>query len=264
MSKEKGVLFKINKKDSNTSHYLMGTMHVDNEASYTYIGLAQKFIQKCYFYYAEMDLTSVNHQEMMEHFKFKDEEKLHHHFKPSHFLKMRKQILKSTGFDLQVLDDYIPFYIQTMLSEQALQSRNGLPLDYFLWNYAMTQNKILGGVETMEDQIHILNNIPLDAQIKSLRTTCRNMNKFRKKILWLNNAYQVGDIRGIYKMSKKNLGSLRKIMLTERNNRMLESMLQKMKEDSAFFAVGAAHLAGKYGLLRSLKKEGYKIFPCKE
>ena len=50
-------------------------------------------------------------------------------------------------------------------------------------------------------------------------------------------------------------------MLTKRNHKWINNMPELMKNESVFFAVGAAHLSGENGVLKLLKENGYKITP---
>jgi uncharacterized protein YbaP (TraB family) len=50
-------------------------------------------------------------------------------------------------------------------------------------------------------------------------------------------------------------------MLTKRNKEWLNKMPEMMNNNSVFFAVGAAHLLGKNGVIQLLKDKGYTVTP---
>ncbi len=50
-------------------------------------------------------------------------------------------------------------------------------------------------------------------------------------------------------------------MLYERNEIMARRFVEIASERSLFCAVGAGHLAGEKGMLRQLKKQGFKTTP---
>lgn len=54
---------------------------------------------------------------------------------------------------------------------------------------------------------------------------------------------------------------MEKIMLVKRNFLMLNTLKSQLDQHKPFVCVGAAHLAGQYGLLNLLKKNGYKLKP---
>lgn len=54
-----------------------------------------------------------------------------------------------------------------------------------------------------------------------------------------------------------------KYMLTERNTEWVKKIPAIIKKESTFFAVGAAHLYGKNGVIELLKQLGYKVTPVR-
>lgn len=47
--------------------------------------------------------------------------------------------------------------------------------------------------------------------------------------------------------------------LTNRNKNWISKMSEIMMEKPTFFGVGAAHLAGEEGVIKLLRKKGYKV-----
>jgi uncharacterized protein YbaP (TraB family) len=255
------ILFEIVPKGSDISHYLFGTMHMDNEDAYAHVDISVKYLERCENYFAEMDLASADLEEMGKYFLLENGITLDQLFKKNHYFKIRKILLKSFGIDLNNFNNFIPFYIQTLIAEKVLNSRQGLPLDFYLWQKALNSEKNMGGVETFEDQTTVLQKIPLDMQIKSLRIICKNISSYSKQLKLLSKEYRNKEVGRIYTLSKKQLGPLKKLLLYDRNVKMMLSINEKCKDASSFFAVGAAHLYGSKGILNLLKTQGYKIKP---
>lgn len=55
--------------------------------------------------------------------------------------------------------------------------------------------------------------------------------------------------------------NMREWLLVKRNNNWVKKMPKIMTEKPTFFAVGAAHLLGDYGVLDLLRTEGYIVTP---
>ncbi len=177
------------------------------------------------------------------------------------YKKIGKLFTSLTGMDLILFDRSLPMLISNMLSEGVLSSDMPHSLDESLWEYAREQDKILLGIESFEEQIEILQKIPLDYQVKSLIWTAKNVHRFQKQLLKMTRLYETADLRKLYKAARKNAKGLRKILLFDRNQVMAERFALIAKEQSICYAVGAGHLGGKKGLLRLLKKQGFKITP---
>jgi uncharacterized protein YbaP (TraB family) len=74
-------------------------------------------------------------------------------------------------------------------------------------------------------------------------------------------AYATHNINYLYySMQKFNAEALIEI-LDKRNLNWLPKITVAIKVESCFFAIGAAHLAGKNGLVNLLRKDGYTVTP---
>ena len=85
-------------------------------------------------------------------------------------------------------------------------------------------------------------------------------------------AYLSGDADKVAGMDDKITGGMlpaalwqrmRVKLLDERNLVMSERSIAKAREGKVFVAVGAAHLAGKHGLIDAFRQAGFKMTPLK-
>lgn len=261
MPKKKTLLFSLQRKGSSLTHFLFGTMHSRNEGAYIHSKLAIKYIHQAEVYFAEINLSDTGSLNMSDYFLLPDSTTLQSLYSEKHFSRMQKILLKSCKIDLRQFERFLPFYIQTMIGEFVLKADNRLPLDYYLWEKAMKAGKKMSGVESLEEQIKILQQIPVHAQARSLKHLSENTAKFRKTINKLNKAYEKADIFSLYKITSKQLGALRNLLLTDRNIRMTRIIIDHLTDEPSFFAVGAAHLAGRSGIIHLLKEGGYVVKP---
>lgn len=259
MSFKSSVLYRIVRRDDPGEHYVFGTMHLNNEDAYTHADLAKKYIQSTDYYYAEMDLFAAEQNSLIHHFLLPEGQTLKDLFLPRHYQKIERIISKSFNIDISLLDRFIPFQVQTMLSESLLRGSNAAPLDYYLWKFASEEGKNMGGVESLDAQIKVLQQIPSAYQIKSLKSVCKNVQTFKQKMETLSNAYRKGDVQLIYRLSKKQTGSLRKLLIEDRNIYMGQKIFDSLSLGPSFFAVGAGHLYGNTGVLAALKRQKCKV-----
>jgi uncharacterized protein len=133
---------------------------------------------------------------------------------------------------------------------------------------AEKNNKLLDGLETVEFQMGIFDSIPYRAQaemlVANLKSDKKDDNEFKKMV----NLYKSQDIEALCKTIQadtttanggEGLGSYEDMLLVNRNRNWIPIMGRMMREKKTFFAVGAGHLAGTYGVIRLLRREGYKV-----
>lgn len=253
------MLWKFYKNDPDVCHYLFGTMHLATDEAYTFADIAQKYIMQSALYAGEMNLDQSYAQDMTSHFLLTNGERIQNYYRPKQYVKACKIVHKSFGIDLQNYDHFTPFFITNLLSELTLKKTKSLPLDHHLWQFATNVGKEMHGVESLDNQISIMEQIPLDYQIKGMKDTIKNISAFRQKINHLNQLYALGEEELLYKSSHKSMGKIRKLMIYERNQFMTARILSLSSSKTCFFAIGAAHFPGGKGILANLKKEGYKV-----
>lgn len=253
------MLWKIYKTDPEVCHYIFGTMHTSTTEAYTYAELAKKYISKSSIYAGEMDLNQAQDHNITSYFLLKEDISFKELFRPKQYEKYRKVILKTMGFDLTHFSQYTPFYITNYMVNLFLPKDNPEPLDHYLWNFARAEGKELTGIETLSDQIRILENIPMAYQLKAFKDHIKNISAMKSKILKLNKMYERCDLKSLMSATKKSIGSIRKLMIYDRNVAMSKSIIKLYNTKPSFVSVGAAHIPGKKGILSLLRQEGYKV-----
>lgn len=160
-----------------------------------------------------------------------------------------------------------------MLEDQLKHPRSA-PLDKRIEKRAAALGKKTGGLETIAEQVAALNAFTTGEQTTMLRDALRLIREKRKvgtdPITELVVAYRSGDLAAVDTVVNEQMRSTDKavsekfirVLLTERNHRMVERAIAKMKAEpdkAFFFAVGAGHLLGEEGVLRLLEKAGFKV-----
>lgn len=253
------LLWKITHPITGVEHHLCGTMHVKHETAYTYVDKILPYLGAASIYAGEMDLGDPLLQELEQHFMLTSHIDLTYIYGDRKYQRLRKMIRKAYDVDLNQFKDFKPIIISNMISEKILTAHYDVSLDQYLWSAAAEYGKNMMGLESAQDQIRILNAIDIDLQKKALASTVKNVSKYREKIYKMSQLYADQNIQQLFKSTKKSLGKLRKPLLYDRNNRMADRILEITTDEPAFVTLGAAHLAGKFGVLRLLKKSGYAV-----
>ncbi len=133
------------------------------------------------------------------------------------------------------------------------------------------QNRIkVVGLETMTEQVTILDGLSRDTERDLLIATLRQADHLEEIAETMIARYQQGDIGGLlaWMRSPEWVPGVAQArippdffdrLITRRNQRMRDRALPLLRQGGAFIAVGAAHLPGKEGLLHLLEAEGYRI-----
>jgi len=157
-----------------------------------------------------------------------------------------------------------PWAVATLL---VTPRPTGLPvLDRQLQLDAIDAGMPVIGLETLDEQLGIFEQMSLDEQIDFLHEAVLSSLEFDVYYGEMLVAYMNRDLARLVQLVglhlaqdtrlKKNL-QLR--LVDERNQRMIERLLPILREGNAFVAVGALHLPGDAGLLRSLHDLDYRV-----
>jgi hypothetical protein len=176
---------------------------------------------------------------------------------------------------MPVIGVYQPWVVATMLSvplcEQQRLQQGHASLDEQLARYAYLDGKRIVGLETVEEQLSVFANMPLDQQADYLVATAKMSMQANDYFETLISQYVARRITTILPLSRQ-LGEgmdggaeafafVETKLIEKRNRLMFERADDLLKEGGAFIAVGALHLPGKDGLVELIRGSGYKVIP---
>ncbi len=167
-------------------------------------------------------------------------------------------------YQLGTLEQFVnlpPLMLLQALVEELLGKESSQPFDLVLAMHGEAMGLAVTGVETLQEQLNILETIPVDIQKKQLVQVLANQSKYKRQVKKQIKWYLEQNIRQLYQVSRKQLGPLRKLLLLDRNRRMAKRMAVMFHDKPHFIAIGAAHLWGGKGVLAKLKKKGLRVKP---
>ncbi len=174
--------------------------------------------------------------------------------------------LNKLGMDPLQATRLKPWAAMIVLSRPA--TRGGYALDEQLYHWAVYQYKEVCALETLEEQLSVFDSLNLNDQVALLKDSLGHQGMLHEMNEALIQAYLKGNLDEIYQRSlemksdKNNLSQrLRDTLIDQRNLRMLNRMMPKLKKGRSFIAVGALHLPGGNGLLNLLRQQGYVVTP---
>ena len=237
-------------------------MHVQDIRAFSFAERAKTCIEQCEEFYTEIHFDAMNDSRMFLAQKLPEGITLLSLLGEKKFAKADKMIKKMFGIPLEYMKDILPMIVINQLMMKYLADDYTEHLDMTLFQFAQSLGKTTKGIESIEGHIAVLDQIPLKVQKKQFLDFIKAPNKYKKLTGKLANLYASGDIYKLYKISKKSMGDLKTVMIYKRNEEMADYIHSNI-EKSAFYAVGAGHLAGKKGIIKLLKNKNIKLKPIK-
>ena len=140
-------------------------------------------------------------------------------------------------------------------------------LDAWMESEARRQGKAVHGLESLQEQIALFENLSDDDQIVMVTDLLNNYGGIQTQFDRLLQSYLDGNLAALMAevddLSRTSdveaTARFRNELIDERNRTMVERMLPLMAQDATFVAVGAAHLPGEAGILALLERQGFTV-----
>lgn len=241
--------------------YLFGTMHVRDLRVFRWLDTAQLHLAECDVFATEFDFSETDEAALTLALQLPDGKTLDQFLKPGAWKNLDFYCRKKLGVSADVMRNQHPMTVTTALTAAFLADESAHSLDEALWHYARSLGKETTGVETFSDQLDTLHRIPFEQQLKGLTWLLKNYKRQKRRLKKMMEWYIEGNIAQLYKAAKKDAKGMRRVLLYDRNTLMVRRFKEIARERPLFCAVGAGHLAGQKGMLRLLRKAGFKIKP---
>ncbi|CAM4038297.1 MULTISPECIES: TraB/GumN family protein [Flavobacterium] len=259
---DNSLLWKISGNGLEKPSYLYGTMHAVCETNID--DKVMKAFDETNQLYLEVDMDDPNLQaSMMGGLMMKDGVTITSLITEEEAKKLDAFLQKNIGFSLKMINTFKPFSISSMYIPKLLDCPMKA-VDTELMNISVAQNEEVFGLETIEDQMAVFDKIPYDVQIeellKSAETDLKKDKEEMKKMLTIYKSEDIEAMLAFTKESENKLASdFEEELLINRNQNWIPIISKVAKEKPTFFGVGVGHLAGDKGVIKLLRKKGFKV-----
>ena len=174
---------------------------------------------------------------------------------------------KKIGLPIFLLERIKPMFLTVFASGDFDPSdlQNGKIKSYEMEFAKIAEDgkKETGGLETVEFQISVFDDIPYKEQAAMLVEGIKSGGTEDEMFQELIDLYKNQDVEGLYNMMKQDesIMDYEDALLTKRNQNWIPIMKEMMKLKTTFFAVGAGHLGGPFGVIKLLRDAGYEVSP---
>ncbi len=260
---EKSLLWEISGNGLKSSSYLYGTFHLLCENDLKLDSLVYKKLNTCSNLYLELDFDDPNMITEMQQAMMKGNgESVKKYVTEEEFKQMNDAMQKMSGYPLEPFVGMKPMLTASFLYPGVLGCAPSSP-EGVLVTHATTNKMGIHGLETVARQMSIFDKIPFEEQTKMLKEYLLTPNSFKTQTEQMLGLYRTKDVPGMYAMMEEDgeMSNYLDIMLFERNTEWIEKIKANSAKSACFYAVGAGHLGGEYGVISLLRKAGFTVSP---
>jgi len=260
-SQENSLLWEIKGKGLSKPSYLYGTYHSQDSRAHQFGDSVLPKLNKADVVVVEnidVDPTKAMEVSLMKGKKLEDL------LSKEDFEFVKKNALEKMGASGMFYNTMKPLF--TMVLAGLLNEKKEMPttVDEYIKAQAKQQGKQLFGLETAEEAIHSLDEIPLKEQADMLLGYFKKYDESMAYKDTMISLYRDQNLKGLYAFytNQKDVPlSFEKSLIEKRNKKFVERLIPYLKKQSVFCAVGALHLPGETGLINALQEQGYEVTP---
>lgn len=258
------LLWKISGNGLKTPSYLFGTMHLICESDYFWTPAMENALKSSKKVAFEMKLDDPTIQmKVSAGMLLPADQTLKDYYNDTEYLTFEKFFQKNVGMPLSMVEKMKPMGLLSLLATKMYDC--GMPSSYEqnILEKATKSKKEILGLESVEDQINVLNSVDIQASANQMLKMAEEWEEMKAEQNKMVEMYKSQDIVALNQMIeespdyKDNL----EVLLYKRNKNWIPVITQHIKKQPVFIAVGAGHLAGEMGVIQLLRNEGYTVEP---
>lgn len=260
------ALFWSVQKDGRPAGYLLGTIHSEDPRVLDFSDGFLDMLRSNQVFAMEMVPDAVTLERLAEYMKYPRGQGLEAVLGSERF-----RALESALSAYQVPADFIrmmkPWAAMMTLSTPPPDT--GFFMDLSLSLRASGNGLEVVGLETLEEQLSFLENMPMPMQLDLLDQAIAESDRVVEVHDQMVNAYLQNNLQALQALSDEQLGEVGEdarnyfveLGIHARNRRMGDSLLKLLGQNTVFAAVGALHLPGEQGLINILRRHGFVLNP---
>jgi uncharacterized protein YbaP (TraB family) len=216
----------------------------------------------------ELDISKVDQMEMagwmMEHGMLKDGATLRATIGEDRYRRVSAEAQR-LGVPMEAADMLQPWALGLQLLEMqymqlGFDAQQGV--EQQLQHRAQADGKPISGLETMDEQLGVLQGMSYPDQARFLDMVVTEMHDVESETQSVVTAWRTGDaakLAALLSDEYKSFPALYRLLVTERNKRWVPQIEKLLHGNQDYFVVvGALHLVGDGGLLDLMRRDGYK------
>lgn len=266
---ENGLLWKIEGKELKKASYLFGTIHLIPATEFFLPKNLEKSLQETQKVFMEVDIDGMNDMGNLmsvgDKLFMQNDTSLVDLISPEEY-KQLDTFFNNLGIPLNFFELLKPMFLSVLVGSQGnpfgLQDGSLKSYEFELAELAKKYHIETDGLESLDFQISIFDNIPYGVQAKMLMASFKSAQADEQVMQEMYQKYKSQNLEALGETITKEdepLSDHLDLLLYKRNLNWIPKMETEMQKASCFFAVGAGHLAGERGVIHLLRKAGYRV-----
>lgn len=261
-----GLLYTLS-KDGELRGYLLGTVHSDDPRVLNFSGAFLEALKSCDRFAMELVPNQPTMARLMEYMHYQDGTTLQDRIGAERFARVVEaaSVYRLSAQQLSTMKVWA-----AMMTLSIPPPKNGLFMDLSLALQAAGEGLTVVGLETLEEQLSFLEDMPEEQQLVLLDQALEDLDEVESYFESMIADYIRSDLDGLKQKSDAQLAELPDAVesyfweqgIDARNLRMRDRLIKELGEGTVFAAVGALHLPGETGLVELMRNEGYAVEPA--
>ncbi|MFS0725876.1 TraB/GumN family protein [Paenibacillus sp. 1P07SE] len=268
-----GFLWKV--EDTDSTVYLLGSIHVANESMYPLRSEIEEAFAASDFLGVELDIAMEDSEEMeqltMELAMYSDGSTLKDHISAETYAALG-EILEEQGLPADAFDMFKPWMVATTIEYLQIGEAGydgDMGIDMYFLNQAKANGMPILELESAALQLNMFNDFSDELQLALLEGAIAAHNQGPDENaqfmidhmiqMWIDGDQELlGELTEGFNYSEE----YNKAMLTDRNIGMVDKIKEYLADEDGntyFIVVGAAHMLGPDGIVPLLREQGYNV-----
>lgn len=239
---QNSLLWQISGNGLNKPSYLYGTIHLISQDDYFLGKNVLKKLQNSDKLVMEVDLEKINIAALTTLSVLDSGYTIRKYLSDTDYWLIQNFMEDSVGIKKFTFENFYarlkPFYLEQLLYFRYLgQEKESYEQNF---NKIAVQKKIPTiGLETMEEQLQFVNEVPIETQLSSIVKTIKNYNTELKRLDTMVRAYKTQDLSALTKSFEEDEEDsvLVEKLVTKRNNNWIPKLQTLIAKNSCFIAV---------------------------
>ena len=261
------LLYQISGNGLSAPSFIYGTIHMLPKEQFKLSASLKRAFDASATIAMEVDLDMSTAQKiaMAQNVLLPEGKTLRDFMNEQDYLQLKMYCLDSLGWNESKFErssKFKPIFFSSFLMQESMKDMASYEMEFN--KMAKKKHKQTIGLETVEFQLSLFDQLPMQTQVDMLKT---DFNSDMKNFDTLLTCYLNEDLEKLAVLMNAETAAypeFNELLLVKRNKSWIAPMRSQMAKESTFFAVGAGHLAGEQGVLALLKQAGYTVSAIKQ